>query len=86
LFALGYDVERASALKSALSLLNDMYDDVPEQILKQAATHRPQAQWQSVLDQSASALSTARDRRIALVRREKMEPRRLDPAHYAPPL
>lgn len=71
LFTVGYDEERASAVRSALSLLNDMYDDVPERIIEHATRHRAPMQWQSVLDQLAAKLAPARDRRIGLVRREE---------------
>jgi Mannosyltransferase putative len=86
LFALGYDEERASAVKSALSLLNDMYDDVPEQIIEHATRHRAPMRWQSALDRLAAKLASTRDRRIALVRREEIAAHGLKPRDYARPV
>jgi hypothetical protein len=87
LFAIGYDAKRASALGAALSLLNDTFDDVPEQIVRHQVRHAPSVQWRSFLEQLVSNLTSARDRRIALVQREKkIGWRPIDPAHYARPL
>jgi hypothetical protein len=86
LFSAGYDAERASALGAALALLNDVFDDVPEQVTKHAALHTTPAGWLSLLEELASTLASARDQRIALVRRGKMGPRMLDPTHYARPV
>ena len=87
LFAVGYDEERAMALASALSLLNDMFDDVPEQVIRHQFRHAASLQWRSFLNQLVSKLTSARDRRIALVDSErKIGPRALDPAHYERPV
>jgi hypothetical protein len=86
-FAVGYDARRASALGCALSLLNDTFDDVPEQIVRVQAKYAACLHWRTFLEQTVSNLASARDRRIALVQREKkIGPRALDPAHYARPL
>ncbi len=82
-FAAGYDIKRASALESAFSLLNEVYDDVLEQIRKHAASQPLSAQWQTFFVELCPAkVSTERDQRIARVRREKtVGIQRLDPAH-----
>jgi hypothetical protein len=87
LFAVGYEAQSAFALGSALSLLNDVYDDVPEQIVRRRAAVLISSQWRSHLDQLVSKLASARDQRVALVRRDKkIGPRTLNPAHYARPI
>ncbi|MGO9358361.1 MAG: hypothetical protein ACLP1D_11910 [Xanthobacteraceae bacterium] len=85
-FAIGYDAERAVALEAALSLLNDVFDDVPEQIARQAAGHAMPSRWRGFLDRLAVELAAARDRRLALVRRdETIKPHVPDPAQYGRP-
>jgi hypothetical protein len=75
------------ALASALSLLNDMFDDVPEQVIRHQFRHAVSLQWRTFLNQLVSKLTSARDHRIALVHREgRIGPRALDPAHYARPV
>jgi hypothetical protein len=89
-FLTGFDPKRACALESALALLNDTFDDVPEQILKQAANQPIPSQWQGFLEQLASRLALRRDERLALAHRENREkrigPRVLDPAMYGRPV
>ena len=84
-FAAGYDRKRAAAVGSALSLLNEMYDDVPEQIEKHATMHRPPTSWQSFLDQLAATSKSARQERSSLVGQRRMISRALKPAHYTRP-
>jgi hypothetical protein len=87
LFAAGYDADRAAGLSSALSLLNEMFDDVPEQVVSHQITRGVSSEWRRFLDQLVSRLTDARDRRIALVHRDKsIGPRAINPAHYARPL
>jgi hypothetical protein len=86
LFASGYDAERVFALDSALALLNDAFDDVPEQIVKHAARQRVSARWQNHLDRLAATLTTKRDARIAMLHPDKtIGPRTLDSRCYAHP-
>lgn len=84
LFAAGFDARRASALEAALSLLDEMYDDIPEQIAKRIASGRIPAPWRSGLDQLARNLARARERRMPQSRRTKFA-RVVNPAHYARP-
>ncbi len=85
LFAAGFDAKRASALEAALSLINEICDDVPEQIASRIATGRIPVPWRSGLDQLARKLAIGRDRRIPQSRPTKFR-RVLNPAHYARPM
>jgi hypothetical protein len=86
LFAAGYDRERASVLSGALSLLNDIFDDVPEQVGKHLVKHAGCLQWQDFLNELACKLVLARDRRVALLRCDKnIGPRAISSMHYARP-
>lgn len=69
-FAAGYDAKRAAALECAFSLLNEVYDDVPEQIRKHAASQTLSPQWQEFLVEFTAKVSTERDQRIARLRRQ----------------
>jgi hypothetical protein len=86
LFAAGYDEERASALSATLSLLNDIFDDVPEQIGKHLIKHATSLHWQSFINELASNLTFARDDRVALLRPDKkIGPRSISSIHYSRP-
>ena len=86
-FAIGDDPQRAFALESALAMLNDRFDDVPEQIVRQVARQPIPLRWRSFLDQLATRLAMARDRRMALMRRDEAASRRmLDPKKYGRPV
>jgi hypothetical protein len=85
-FAIGFEAERALALEAALSLLNDAFDDTPEQIAARLTQGAMPAPWRGRLHELVPKLTLRRDARIALVRRqEKRRPRMLSPGHYAPP-
>jgi hypothetical protein len=84
LFALGYEAERAMALETSLSLLNEMYDDVPEQIIKQTGQRQTQLPWRDLLDQLSTKLAADRDRRMAQLRRGKIKTA-LNMTRYARP-
>ena len=85
LFALGYEAERATGFGTALSLLNEMYDDVPEQVTKQLLQRRPPPPWRELLDQLTSKLAASRDRRLAHLQRGKMQ-RGVNPTRYVRPV
>lgn len=70
LFALGYQAERATALETTLSFLNDLFDDVPEQISEQTRDIPPE--WKQRLDALIPKLAAARDERLALISPQKM--------------
>jgi hypothetical protein len=83
-FAAGYDTARAAAIATALSLLNDVFDDVPEELGKQVAGV-PQP-WRQSFDQLVPELAIRRDRRTAMLPTDqKGRPRALDPMHYGRP-
>jgi hypothetical protein len=83
-FAAGYDADRAAAIATALSLLNDVFDDVPEELGKQVAGV-PQP-WRRSFDHLLPELVGRRDRRTAMLPSEqKARPRALDPTHYGRP-
>jgi len=82
----GFDPARASALEAALSLLNDAFDDVPEQIQTQMLTPFGSPQWRGFLERLGKQFATRRDERLALLRRDGTpRPHILNPAHYARP-
>jgi hypothetical protein len=83
-FAAGYDTDRAAAIATALSLLNDVFDDVAEKLGKQVADV-PQL-WRPWFDQLVSELASRRDRRTAALPGDhNARPRALDPEHYGRP-
>ena len=85
--AVAFTAERASALAAALSLLNDSFDDVPEQIVRHCLSHGKSSQWQAFFQELIVKLKSARDQRIALIQRDKeIGPRALNPVHYVRPL
>jgi hypothetical protein len=80
-FAAGFDSERALELRAALSLLNDRYDDVPEQLNAQLARMVVPERWATELASHSSALALRRDRRMELTRRASY-PQKIDPDCY----
>jgi hypothetical protein len=86
ILAVGFTAERASAFASALSLLNDSFDDVPEQIVRYCLGRGKSSQWQAFFQELIVKLTSARDQRIALIQRDsEIGPRALNPVHYAQP-
>jgi hypothetical protein len=83
LFAAGFNPAHATGLRAALAMLNDIYDDVPEQLELQTSQLRPPEKWRAVLDQLAATLGPARDVRIRAVSREAMRAQALNPDYYA---
>lgn len=73
LFALGYDIGRASALETTLSFLNELYDDVPEQVIQLSLDRGVPRDWQGHLDRVAVRLTAARKRRMIHLRPAKMQ-------------
>jgi hypothetical protein len=64
-FAAGFDTERATRLRAALSLLNERFNDLPERVKGRLTTVSDQA-WRQMLAETAAVLATARNKRIAL--------------------
>jgi hypothetical protein len=81
LFAAGFDAARALELRSALSLINHRFDDVPEQLEVQLAKMTVPQQWRSELTELAVSLAARRDDRLALTG-PVAYPQAIDPACY----
>jgi len=77
----GFDADRLTELRSALALINDCFDDVPEQINARCAAISLPQQWQAALTEMATDLAERRDRRIARVTRTPY-PQVIDPSGY----
>lgn len=85
-FAAGYDAALAAAIDGALGLLNDGFDDCPEQLTQFVEASPLPADWHRHLVGAIAHLARRRDARLALVRQESAPPAQaLDPQHYAPP-
>jgi len=81
LFAAGFDADRAHQLRAALSLINDCFDDVPEQIGARLATVAVAEPWRRVLTDIAPGLASSRNDRLALTVRSDY-PHVYDEDHY----
>lgn len=85
-FGAGYDAGLETAIGVALSLLNDTFSDVPEQIEDQIAKLQPPAPWRQSLLRLAQDLAARRDRQTSLVQRhEQRKSAALDPLLYERP-
>lgn len=85
-FSAGYDARLDDAIGVALSLLNDTFDDVPEQVDGVVATLQPPPSWRPALTRLRRDLIARRDRRRAMLARdEPVRPGALDPSQYGPP-
>jgi hypothetical protein len=82
LFAAGYDEGAARDLAAALSLLNGLFDDVPEQLTECLARCALNAEWSAFLDDLSRTLDATRGRRVALASERAVHPAVIDPAHY----
>jgi hypothetical protein len=82
LFAAGYDAGTARDLAAALSLLNGVFDDVPEQATERRAGRALEVDWSDFLDGVIRRLAETRDRRLALVADRAVHPFDIDPARY----
>lgn len=84
--AVGYDPARAAALEAALALLNDAFDDVPEQVRVLMLEPFDSPPWRDLFERLSAQLAVRRDERLALARPDRTErPRMLNPEHYARP-
>jgi Mannosyltransferase putative len=79
-FAAGFDAQKASDLRAALTLLNDCFDDVAEQIKARLSTIIVPA-WRQMLSDVCPELAASRDKRIVLTGREDY-PHVIDPNCY----
>jgi hypothetical protein len=64
-FAAGFDAEKAARLRAALHLVNERFDDLPEQVEARLTAVADRA-WRQMLAETAAALAAARDKRLAL--------------------
>ena len=83
LFATGFDAKLEQELRAALSLLNRLFDDVPEQMVSTIARLSLSPGWQARLEALAQTLREARDGRLALAARNVVVPVELNPNHYS---
>lgn len=82
LFAAGFDSTIAQELHSALSLLNRICDDVPEQLFVRLAAMSLTREWRAALDAIGEALKKARDSRLGRMSQDLIAPVEIDPQHY----
>jgi hypothetical protein len=85
-FATGHDRHLAGTIDGTLGLLNDAFDDVPEQITQLIEKSPPPAAWRQHLVALIEELAKRRDARLALLRRvPEHRPDTLDPQQYGRP-
>lgn len=82
LFASGFDSQVAQEIRAAFTLLNRLFDDVPEQISAHIADLRLPAAWRKILDDLALELRANRDARKSLAAHDVVHPLDINPAHY----
>lgn len=82
LFATGFDSETEQELRGALSLLNRLFDDVPEQVTAKLASLSLSQEWRFSLKMLAQSLQEARDARLIRVRQDLIAPTDINPWHY----
>ena len=82
LFASGFDPETEQELQAALSLLNRLFDDVPEQLIAKLATLPLSQEWLESLQLLAQALRDARDARLSRLPGDLVSPVEINPQHY----
>jgi hypothetical protein len=85
LLAAGYEPQLAQAVAAALSLINDRFDDVPEEIEARLDQLAAADEWRRDLNALCARLASLRDRRITLARAAAY-PQDVDPRCYSGPL
>jgi hypothetical protein len=83
LFATGFDSKTAQELQAALSLLNRVCDDVPEQLSAKLANIKPSQDWAVVLEALAETLKELRDARLGRTSQDLIAPVMINPQHYS---
>jgi hypothetical protein len=81
LFGAGFDAGRLTELRAALSLINDCFDDVPEQVKARCAAIPLPKYWHDALSEIAAGLAERRDSRMARIARTPY-PQVIDPSGY----
>jgi hypothetical protein len=82
LFASGFDRKVAQELQTALSLLNRLFDDVPECLATKLATMPLSEAWLTAFEALPQSLRETRDARTSLARRDLVAPLDINPLHY----
>jgi hypothetical protein len=82
LFAGGFDSETEQELQAALSLLNRLFDDVPEQLITKLAILPLAQDWLASLQLLAQVLRDARDARLRRLPGDLVSPVEINPQHY----
>jgi hypothetical protein len=82
LFASGFEPQVGKELRAALTLLNRLFDDAPEQLAAKVATMRLSQAWQAALEDLLQELGVARDARKASVVGDVIIPVDINPEHY----
>jgi hypothetical protein len=82
LFASGLDAETMRDLQGALSLLNQLCDDLPEQLAAKLEAMRLSRDWREALEVLAQALTRARDARLQRTPQDLVVPVEINPLHY----
>jgi hypothetical protein len=82
LFASGFDREVEQELYGALSLLNRVYDDVPERLAAKLAIMNLSRDWRAALEAFAVTLKDARDARLRRTPQDLIAPVEINPQHY----
>ena len=82
LFASGLDAETMRDLQGALSLLNQLCDDLPEQLAAKLEAMRLSRDWREALEALAQALTRARDARLQRTPQDLVVPLEINPLHY----
>jgi putative mannosyltransferase len=82
LFASGFDAETARDLQGALTLLNRLCDDVPEQLAAKLAAMTVSRDWRGALEAVAETLIRARAARLRCTPKDLVVPVEINPLHY----
>jgi Mannosyltransferase putative len=81
LFASGFDPAIAREIRETLTLLNRVFDDVPEAVARWLQAHTPAEPWHREIEAMLAPLSGARKMRLERTY-QNAESSALDPAHY----
>jgi hypothetical protein len=82
LFGSGLDLETVQELQAALSLLNRVCDDVPEQLSARLAVMQLPQDWRATLKALAETLKESRDARMSRTPDDLIAPAIINPQHY----
>jgi hypothetical protein len=83
LFASGFDPETAQELQAALSLLNRLCDNVPEELAAKLGSIKLSPLWRQMLDTLTGTLKNARDARLSATPGDLVAPTDINPLHYS---